>query len=138
MGLVRDETRACVSDPVLNIVLVEPEIPQNTGNIARTCACIGAPAAATACAPAPATCTGAMAPVREARGISASGAALPVSLRCRSMRMDAYSLTSSTSRMHITIRYPITAPGSPVKFTSSTGTNRLNPNVIRYSFVTAR
>ena len=42
MGLVRDETRACVSDPVLNIVLVEPEIPQNTGNIARTCACIGA------------------------------------------------------------------------------------------------
>lgn len=27
---------------MLNIVLVEPEIPQNTGNIARTCACIGA------------------------------------------------------------------------------------------------
>ena len=26
----------------LNIVLVEPEIPQNTGNIARTCAVIGA------------------------------------------------------------------------------------------------
>ena len=25
----------------LNIVLVEPEIPQNTGNIARTCAAIG-------------------------------------------------------------------------------------------------
>ena len=25
----------------LNIVLVEPEIPQNTGNIARTCACFG-------------------------------------------------------------------------------------------------
>ena len=25
----------------LNIVLVEPEIPQNTGNIARTCACTG-------------------------------------------------------------------------------------------------
>ena len=24
--------------PVLNIVLVEPEIPQNCGNIARTCA----------------------------------------------------------------------------------------------------
>ena len=24
-----------------NIVLVEPEIPQNTGNIARTCACTG-------------------------------------------------------------------------------------------------
>ena len=27
---------------LLNIVLVEPEIPQNTGNIARTCACTGA------------------------------------------------------------------------------------------------
>lgn len=26
----------------INIVLVEPEIPQNTGNIARTCASIGA------------------------------------------------------------------------------------------------
>ena len=26
----------------LNIVLIEPEIPQNTGNIARTCACVGA------------------------------------------------------------------------------------------------
>ena len=26
----------------LNIVLFEPEIPQNTGNIARTCACVGA------------------------------------------------------------------------------------------------
>lgn len=28
--------------PVLNIVLVEPEIPQNTGNISRTCAATGA------------------------------------------------------------------------------------------------
>ena len=28
--------------PELNIVLVEPEIPQNTGNIARTCAATGA------------------------------------------------------------------------------------------------
>ena len=27
---------------MINIVLVEPEIPQNTGNIARTCAAIGA------------------------------------------------------------------------------------------------
>lgn len=27
---------------MLNIVLVEPEIPQNTGNISRTCAIIGA------------------------------------------------------------------------------------------------
>ena len=26
----------------INIVLVEPEIPQNTGNIARTCAATGA------------------------------------------------------------------------------------------------
>ena len=26
----------------LNIALVEPEIPQNTGNIARTCAATGA------------------------------------------------------------------------------------------------
>lgn len=26
----------------MNVVLVEPEIPQNTGNIARTCACTGA------------------------------------------------------------------------------------------------
>lgn len=26
----------------LHIVLFEPEIPQNTGNIARTCACVGA------------------------------------------------------------------------------------------------
>lgn len=26
---------------MLNIVLVEPEIPQNAGNIARTCACFG-------------------------------------------------------------------------------------------------
>ena len=25
----------------INIVLVEPEIPQNTGNIARTCDCTG-------------------------------------------------------------------------------------------------
>ena len=28
--------------PQLNIVLVEPRIPQNTGNIARTCAATGA------------------------------------------------------------------------------------------------
>ena len=25
--------------PTLNIVLLEPQIPQNTGNVARTCAC---------------------------------------------------------------------------------------------------
>ena len=29
-------------DTMINIVLVEPEIPQNTGNIARTCAATGA------------------------------------------------------------------------------------------------
>ncbi len=29
-------------EPTLNVVLVEPEIPQNTGNIARTCAAAGA------------------------------------------------------------------------------------------------
>ena len=28
-------------DPMLNVVLVEPEIPMNTGNIARTCAATG-------------------------------------------------------------------------------------------------
>ena len=28
---------------MLNIVLVEPEIPMNTGNIARTCAVTGCP-----------------------------------------------------------------------------------------------
>jgi tRNA (cytidine/uridine-2'-O-)-methyltransferase len=29
-------------DPPLNVVLVEPQIPPNTGNIARLCACTGA------------------------------------------------------------------------------------------------
>ncbi|MEG2852440.1 MAG: tRNA (cytidine(34)-2'-O)-methyltransferase, partial [Hydrogenoanaerobacterium sp.] len=28
--------------PALNLVLIEPQIPQNTGNIARTCAATGA------------------------------------------------------------------------------------------------
>ncbi|MBQ4312764.1 MAG: tRNA (uridine(34)/cytosine(34)/5-carboxymethylaminomethyluridine(34)-2'-O)-methyltransferase TrmL, partial [Clostridia bacterium] len=28
--------------PKLNIVMVEPQIPQNTGNVARTCAATGA------------------------------------------------------------------------------------------------
>ena len=32
-----------MSDPRLHVVLVEPEIPQNTGSIARTCAAVGAP-----------------------------------------------------------------------------------------------
>ena len=30
------------SDPILHIVLHQPEIPQNTGNIGRTCVAIGA------------------------------------------------------------------------------------------------
>ena len=28
---------------MISIVLVEPEIPENTGNISRTCACTGMP-----------------------------------------------------------------------------------------------
>jgi tRNA (cytidine/uridine-2'-O-)-methyltransferase len=31
-----------MSSPILNIVLHQPEIPQNTGNIGRTCVAIGA------------------------------------------------------------------------------------------------
>ncbi len=31
-----------MSESELHVVLVEPEIPQNTGNIARTCAAVGA------------------------------------------------------------------------------------------------
>ncbi len=31
-----------MSETPLHIVLVEPQIPQNTGNVARTCACTGA------------------------------------------------------------------------------------------------
>ena len=27
---------------IINVVMVEPEIPQNTGNVARTCAATGA------------------------------------------------------------------------------------------------
>ena len=37
-----ERTDATPMTEPLNIVLVEPEIPQNTGNIARTCACLGA------------------------------------------------------------------------------------------------
>ena len=33
---------ALKGEKMLNIVLLEPEIPQNTGNIARTCAALGA------------------------------------------------------------------------------------------------
>ena len=31
-----------MSEPVLNVVLHQPEIPQNTGNIGRTCVAVGA------------------------------------------------------------------------------------------------
>ena len=30
------------SDPAFNVVLISPEIPQNTGNVIRLCANIGA------------------------------------------------------------------------------------------------
>lgn len=36
------ENSAQTGERSLHIVLFEPEIPQNTGNIARTCACTGA------------------------------------------------------------------------------------------------
>lgn len=43
MSFVKDGAPTKTGKPVpLHIVLVEPEIPQNTGNIARTCACTGA------------------------------------------------------------------------------------------------
>ena len=45
MGLKEHKLRECAADEgvsMLNIVLVEPEIPQNTGNISRTCAATGA------------------------------------------------------------------------------------------------
>lgn len=37
-----EEKRKIYSMATLNIVMVEPEIPQNTGNVARTCAATGA------------------------------------------------------------------------------------------------
>ena len=39
-----EEEHGTLANPacVLNIVLVEPQIPENTGNIARTCAVTGA------------------------------------------------------------------------------------------------
>ncbi len=32
----------CIKKAPIQLVLIEPQIPQNTGNIARTCACTGA------------------------------------------------------------------------------------------------
>lgn len=40
MGPEHAETSS--GKPLLNIVLVQPQIPQNTGNISRTCAVVGA------------------------------------------------------------------------------------------------
>jgi len=40
MSLLR--RREGIRLPTLNIVLIEPQIPQNTGNVARTCAATGA------------------------------------------------------------------------------------------------
>lgn len=43
MSFVVDGSAPTHGGPIpFHIVLVEPEIPQNTGNIARTCACTGA------------------------------------------------------------------------------------------------
>lgn len=38
-----DQSRIIYPPAPLSVVLVEPRIPQNTGNIARLCACVGAP-----------------------------------------------------------------------------------------------
>ena len=38
---IRSHEKGRSVDSMLNIVLVEPEIPQNCGNIARTCAATG-------------------------------------------------------------------------------------------------
>ena len=61
----------------------------------------------------------------------ACAAAACLSRSAKAMRTLPYSQTRSTSRMHITMRYPMMAPGSPVKFTNRIGTNSENPNVIR-------
>lgn len=40
--ILHSEENTVSDEPVLNVVLVEPEIPPNTGNISRTCALTGA------------------------------------------------------------------------------------------------
>ncbi len=40
--ILHSDAEPVSEDPVLNVVLVEPEIPPNTGNISRTCALTGA------------------------------------------------------------------------------------------------
>ena len=42
MGLMGVADPAAVRPARVNVVLVEPEIPQNAGNVVRTCACTGA------------------------------------------------------------------------------------------------
>lgn len=42
MGLIGAAQPEAVSPGRVNVVLVEPEIPQNAGNVVRTCACTGA------------------------------------------------------------------------------------------------
>ena len=38
----RDQSSEIATSPLLHVVLYQPEIPQNTGNIGRTCVAIGA------------------------------------------------------------------------------------------------
>ena len=45
----------------------------------------------------------------------------------KAMRTCRIPQTKSTSRMHITMRYPMTAPGSPVKFTNRIGRTARTP-----------
>ena len=42
VGRLKKTANSHITIGMLNVVLVEPEIPQNTGNIARTCAATGA------------------------------------------------------------------------------------------------
>src|SRR6266852_4339961 len=37
-----DVSNEAVSEPLLHVVLFQPDIPQNTGNIGRTCVAVGA------------------------------------------------------------------------------------------------
>ena len=41
-GGVNDLQNDAMSDPLLHVVLYQPDIPQNTGNIGRTCVAVGA------------------------------------------------------------------------------------------------
>ncbi len=37
----RNSIRSAITEPLLNVVLYQPDIPQNTGNIGRTCVAVG-------------------------------------------------------------------------------------------------